>query len=159
MSDRLLQEVKNHWQQLRGRTYNLLDELKDEDLSKTLPFPESQSLHYQLWCMLGSEESWIPFITTGSMEEWSCSLDQLERTQISVATIKQHLQAADQRLFEALDSVDLLQRFENGLTPLMNYMTLVEHESHHHGQLINFIYAHQLPIPESWAKQWALTRS
>ncbi|MBV7333222.1 hypothetical protein KFU94_34315 [Chloroflexi bacterium TSY] len=48
--------------------------------------------------------------------------------------------------------------FDDGGTPLSNYMRLVEHEAHHQGQLINFIYAHDLPIPFSWVDKWALSR-
>ena len=33
-----------------------------------------------------------------------------------------------------------------------------EHEAHHHGQLINFIYACGFPIPESWTDAWGLSR-
>jgi hypothetical protein len=72
--------------------------------------------------------------------------------------IKQQLQDADRHVCESLESGNLLQEFEGGGTPLANYMSLVEHEAHHQGQLINFIYAHQLPIPKSWADKWALTR-
>ena len=43
------------------------------------------------------------------------------------------------------------------MTPLWLYLYLTEHEAHHHGQLINFLYAHDLPIPPGWAEQWALT--
>ena len=157
MNDALLGEVKAHWQQLRGMTYDLLNELKEEDLDKRLPFPASQSLQSQFECMLGTQESWLPLLTKGVWEEWSCSLYELNG-EISIATIKAHLQAADRQLFEALESGDLLRRNERGRSSLMYYMILVEHEAHHQGQLINFIYAHDLPIPESWAAKWALAR-
>lgn len=51
-----------------------------------------------------------------------------------------------------------VKKFKDGSTPLINYMILVEHEAHHQGQLINFIYACDLPIPKSWAEKWALSR-
>lgn len=157
MNDTLLGEVKAHWQQLRGMTYDLLDELQEEDLEKRLPFPTSQSLGTQFACMLGTQESWLPLLTRGAWEEWSCSLYEGDE-EISLDTIRQHLQEADEQLFEALESGDLLRRSERGRTGLMYYMILVEHEAHHQGQLINFIYAHDLPIPESWAAKWALSR-
>ena|SRR5260370_42216595 len=44
----LSQHLQEGWKALRGRTYDLLDVLKQEDLEKKLPFPTSQSLYYQL---------------------------------------------------------------------------------------------------------------
>ncbi len=41
MTQTVLQSVQAHWQDLRGRTYDLLDVLSDADLNARLPFPES----------------------------------------------------------------------------------------------------------------------
>lgn len=158
MKDHLLDEVKGHWQELRGRTYDLLDEINNEDLGKRLPFPTAQTLYYQFWCMLGAQESWPPLLTRGVFEEFACSLDELGDQPPTIAIIKQRMAQADKKLIEALKSGELLRRFDNGSAPLSHYLRLVEHEAHHQGQLINLIYAHQLPIPQSWAEQWALTR-
>ncbi|PIS22332.1 hypothetical protein COT50_02615 [candidate division WWE3 bacterium CG08_land_8_20_14_0_20_41_10] len=157
MNDNLTQEVINHWKQLRAMTYDLINELKPEDLNKKLPFPESQDILYQFNCMIGAQESNIPLITKGVWEGFSSSLDS-EQGEKSVAVIKQHMQEADDKLLVALKSVDLLGKFKDGSSPLMNYMFLVEHEAHHQGQLINFIYACDLPIPKSWEQKWALTK-
>lgn len=73
MSPTLNDEIARHWQMLRGRTYDLLDGLSQDDLGRKLPFPASQSLEYQFWCMQGSQESWIAFLQTGALEHWSCS--------------------------------------------------------------------------------------
>ncbi|MCL5784878.1 MAG: hypothetical protein M1142_06025 [Patescibacteria group bacterium] len=147
MNNVLLQQVKEHWQQLRGMTYDLLNELKQEDLTKKLPFPQSQDIQYQFNCMIGAEESNIPLITKGAWEGFASSLDN--EGEITIETIKKHMEEADKKLFSALEGVDLLQKFEDGTSSLINYMVLVEHESHHQGQLINFIYACNLPIPKS----------
>jgi uncharacterized damage-inducible protein DinB len=154
----LAEELTRHWGMLRGRTYDLLDVLTDADLPRKLPFPASQSIGYQLWCMLGSQESWIAFLHTGALSEWSCSLADTPRAELSVGLFRQRFQAADTALKAALAAVELLRPYENGLTPLIVQQMLVEHEAHHHGQLINFIYALDLPIPPSWAEQWALRR-
>ncbi len=158
MDDSLIEETKDHWRQLRGMTYDLLDAIKDADLSKKLSFPESQDVQYQFWCMLGTQESWTSLLISGVWGDWSCSLDKEDVKQVSVERIKRQMHKGDKQLFEALKGDNLLRKFENGTTPLMNYMILVEHESHHQGQLINSIYAHHLPIPESWEAKWALTR-
>lgn len=155
MKDNLLEEIKNHWQQLRRMTYDFLNEIKEEDMKKKLPFPKSQSLGYQFWCMVGAQESNLPLIAQGKWEGFSCSLDKEDK--VTKEVIVSHMAQADKKLMETLEQTDLLQKFEDGNTPLMNYMVLVEHESHHQGQIINFIYAHDLPIPKSWEEKWALT--
>ena len=68
------------------------------------------------------------------------------------------MEAADEVLLGAFEAVDWLLEFQDGNTPLARYFRLAEHEAHHHGQLINFIYACKFPIPKSWAESWALTR-
>lgn len=156
MQDNLLEEIKKHWQQLRGMTYDFLNGIKEEDLEKKLPFSESQSLEYQFWCMVGAQESNIPLITKGKWEGFSCSLDKVNK--VTKDILLSHMKQADESLMGALGHTDLLQKFEDNSTPLMNYMILVEHESHHQGQIINFIYAHDLTIPKSWEEKWALTK-
>ncbi len=153
------EELTRHWHLLRGRTYDLLDSLTASDLERKLPFARSQSLGYQFWCMLGSQESWVAYLQNGALEHWSCSLSGVPAAEFTPARFRQHFEAADKRYLSALAAADPLQAYANGLTPLLVHQRLVEHESHHHGQLINFIYALELPIPESWARQWALVRS
>jgi uncharacterized damage-inducible protein DinB len=147
----------NHWNDLRGRTYDLLDVLQPTDLPRALPFPESESLYNQLWCMLGTTESFAKRIAAGSWQGWDSSLSY-DPEDVTLGDIRQHLKESDDRLFAALRQNDVLQAFPDGSTPLRHYLRLVEHESHHHGQLINFIFALNLPIPQSWADEWALSR-
>lgn len=152
-----LDQIINHWKDLRGRTYDLLDVLQPEDLAKTLPFPESATLYNQLWCMLGTTESFAERIAAGSWQGWSSSLSS-SPNHVTLDEIRTHLQESDATLFAALREHDLTRPYADGSTPLRHYFRLVEHESHHHGQLINFIYALNLPIPQSWADEWALSR-
>ena len=156
MNNDLNEEIKNHWNQLRGMTYDLLDLLLAEDLRKKLPFPASQDLLYQFNCMIGAQESNIPSITKGIWEGFTSSLDNEVEKDIKV--IKRHMVEADKRLFDAIESIDLLKKFPDGRTPLINYMILVEHEAHHQGQAINFMYACNLPIPKSCEYKWALRK-
>lgn len=159
MNDHIAQQLKTHWQQLRGMTYDLLDVLVPEDLTKPLPFPASQDIQYQFFCMLGTQESWLTVLRTGIMTTWDCSLPPAPAGQtLSLSQLRKHLEQADQALYHELDQLALTEPLGNGETPLHHYMVLVEHEAHHQGQLINFIYALDLPIPKSWAEKWALTR-
>jgi hypothetical protein len=159
MNNSLTAVVQAHWQELRGRSYDLLGELTEGDLARRLPFRQSQDVLYQFYCMLGTQESFTPALATGSMDEWSCSLNAApEGEVIPIAQIRTHMQEADKILRETLASLDWGRTFANGTTPLAQYLRLVEHEAHHHGQLINLIYANHLPIPASWADAWALAR-
>lgn len=159
MTQTILESIQSHWQDLRGRTYDLMDVLGDADLNAHLPFPQSQNVLYQFYCMLGTQESWSPVLLEGRMRGWACSLQPAPAGKIlPMEQVRQAMEAADARLNEAFEQADWLQIFENGNTPLAGYYRLVEHEAHHHGQLINLIYANEFPIPESWADSWALTR-
>lgn len=157
----LLQHLQENWKALRGRTYDLLDVLKQENLERKLPFPTSQSLYYQFECMVGTTETLGDAIKTGKPHEWHCSLWSFPShvsSRVPLATIREHLQRSDELLLTALEEAVLLEKQEDHTSALQKYLTLVEHESHHHGQLINFIYALDLPIPQSWAHTWELKR-
>ena len=149
--------VSDHWVQLREMTYDLLEALEVGDLFLKLEFERSQNIGYQFWCMLGAQESWISLIESGEWEGFSCSVNSLEGSRV-IENFRGQMELADELLLRTLETVDLSREFEDGSTPLSHYMTLVEHESHHQGQLINFIYAHDLPIPNSWEAKWALRR-
>ncbi|NMB56747.1 hypothetical protein GYA19_02300 [Candidatus Beckwithbacteria bacterium] len=57
MDKKLLDQTIQHWQQLRGMTYDFLDLTNDQDLEEKLPFKQSQNLQYPFCCMLGAQES------------------------------------------------------------------------------------------------------
>ena len=156
----ILEGVQLHWNDLRGRTYDLMDVLSDANLKARLPFPESQDVLYQFYCMLGTQESWAPVLLEGQMKGWACSLQPTKPGEaVSMDEVREAMQKADIQLQATFEQVDWLKVFENGTSPLPGYFRLVEHEAHHHGQLINLIYACHFPIPESWADSWALSRS
>lgn len=159
MTGQIADSVKTHWRDLRGRTYDLLEMLEDADLKARLPFPESQDVLYQFRCMLGTQESWPPVLLEGRMQGWHCSLPPVAAGELlPVAQVRKAMEAADATLFDVFENVAWLSQFHDGSTPLAGYFRLVEHEAHHHGQLINFIYACKFPLPASWADAWALTR-
>lgn len=146
MGHSIFGQVKKHWLQLREGSYQFLEGIKEADLDLKLPFPKSQNIRYQFHCMCGAQESNIPLIIEGKWKVYVSSLDSLGKT--DKATIKKHLRAADKKMLTAMTKADFI---------LENYMVLVEHEAHHQGQLINFIYAYRLPIPKSWQEKWALS--
>ena len=146
-----------HWRQLRGRSLELLGHLDAAQLDLKLDFLASQSIFYQYWCMLGAQQSWQAQFETGEWAGFACTLtSSAEHKQPAV--VAGMLREADEALLPILESSDLTASFENGTTRLDHYLTLVEHEAHHQGQLINFIYAHDIEIPQSWFDKWHLTR-
>ena len=149
--------IAKHWRQLRGRTLDLVALLEPAQLDLKLPFETSQSIHYQFWCMLGAQQSWQALFETGEWAGFSCTLTGRDEHK-HPAVVTEMMRAADEKLLSILESADLSEAFANGSTRLDHYLSLVEHESHHQGQLINFIYAHEIEIPQSWAEKWSLSR-
>lgn len=144
------------WQGIRGLTYDLLAVLTPADLSQRLPFPESQDLLYQFYCMLGASESYLRELQAGSWQGFKCSLDRL--SDYSLEAIARQMREVDRALAAVLATTDLEARLENGKRGYEVVQRMVEHEMHHQGQLIHYIYCHQLPIPQSWFEKWHLTR-
>lgn len=109
--------------------------------------------------MLGTQESWPPVLLEGGMQGWGCSLQAAPAGEVMpIGRVREAMEAADRALQAAFEQADWSGVFANGETALAGYCRLVEHEAHHHGQLINLVYANSLPIPASWADAWALTR-
>lgn len=154
--DILNKQIISHWNQLRAMTYDFLELIQEEDLVLKLPFEKSQNLGYQIHCMAGTQESSIDYIKTGEWTGWSCSFDNIK--DISKSEMIEVMKEDDEKLIKMISHIDLLEENAEGSerSPLQRYMILVEHESHHQGQIINFIYAHSLKIPKSWKEKWAL---
>jgi hypothetical protein len=154
LADILLAQWSGQWTGLRRLTYDYLDMLETEHLGRTLPFPTSKTLGYQFWCMLGAQESYTRKLQHGSWQGFSSSLDQFEA--VTPAIIKQQMMRADEALANLLAMVDLEQPLANGQAGYDVVFQIIKHESHHHGQLINFMFFLRLPIPPSWHNEWAL---
>ncbi|MEM7030116.1 MAG: hypothetical protein AAF629_11165, partial [Chloroflexota bacterium] len=131
-----------------------LDMLEVHHLALTLPFPESCAIGHQFWCMLGAQESYTRVLVQGEWQGFSCSLETLQA--VEPAEIKEKMVKADQRLMEVVAGVDLGAILKNGKPGYTIMQRIIEHETLHHGQLINLMFCHHLPIPESWADEWAL---
>ena len=142
------------WGQIRQLTYDYLDQLESWHLELTLPFPEAKPLGYQFWCMVGAHESYLRKLEQGSWQGFSSSLDQLE--QVTPPVIQQQMMAADAAMQTLLGRIDLEQPLDNGQLGASVVLQLIRHELHHHGQLINYLFCHHLPVPGSWRKEWAL---
>ena len=150
----LAQLFLSEWQKIRQLTYDYLAMLTPEHLSLRLPFPESQPLGYQFWCMVGAHESYLNQLRQGEWVEFACSLDGLDA--VTPAVIQQQMEQADAAMVDVLAALDLGAKLKIGQFAYEVVMQMVKHEMHHHGQLINLMYCHHLPIPASWQQAWAL---
>ncbi len=136
------------WQKIRQETFAYLDMLEAQQLELRLPFAKSQTLGYQFWCMVGAQESYLKKLETGRWQGFSSSLDKFST--VTPALIKQQMQLADTRLVDLCQQVDLETALDDGEPRYTVLFQLINHEKHHHGQLINFMFCHQLPIPPGW---------
>jgi hypothetical protein len=143
------------WQAIRQLTYDYLDVLEPAQLSLRLPFAESKPIGYQFWCMVGAHESYLRKLEFGEWQGFASSLDQFEAP--TPAIIKQQMQLADARMAQLLSQIELHTALKNGQLAHEVVFQMIKHEMHHHGQLINLLFCHHLPIPQSWAEQWALS--
>ncbi len=144
----------DQWQGIRALTYDYLAQLSPEHLELRLPFAASQTLGYQFWCMVGAHESYLRKLETGTWQGFACSLDGADR--ITPGLIEERMGEADGRMVGLLAGMDLELPLTNGQPAYEVVMQMIKHEMHHHGQLINFLYCHRLPIPASWQDEWAL---
>jgi hypothetical protein len=143
------------WQHIRGMTYDFVDVLQPSDLGLALPFPEARPIGYQLWCMTGAHESYLRHLEHGEWQGFSCSMDTAD--DLSPAGIKRLMQQSDTKMLQLLGQVDLEARLKSGEFGYELVQQMIEHEMHHQGQLINLIFCHHLPIPQSWQAKWALS--
>jgi hypothetical protein len=142
------------WRGVRGLTYDALDVLDESQLGLRLPFPESLTLSSQFRCMLGAQESYTRAIEQGGWQGFNCSLDALPG--VSPAVIAAHMRRADEAFEAAVQGASPAPPSAGGQRVDHTIQRLIEHETLHHGQLINFLFRHHLPIPQSWREEWAL---
>jgi hypothetical protein len=90
----------------------------------------------------------------GEWKGFSCSLDRFEA--VTPSLIKQQMMKADAALQALLQQIDLAAPLKNGQSGADVVMQMIKHEMHHHGQLINYLFCHHMPIPSSWHDEWAL---
>jgi hypothetical protein len=90
----------------------------------------------------------------GAWQGFSSSLDTVEA--FTPQTIKHQMQLADQAMGKVLETLTLETPLKDGKPSYSVVQRMIEHEMHHQGQLINFIFCHRLPIPKSWNEKWAL---
>jgi hypothetical protein len=154
-SNELAEIFLKRWLGVRAMTYDFLDVLQTSDLGLRLPFPESQPIGYQIWCMTGAHESYLKELEFGEWQGFSSSVSQLADP--TPAALKANMQRSDARMAELLRTRDLTAWLSGGKYGYELAQLMIEHEMHHQGQLINLMFCHHLPIPKSWQDKWALS--
>jgi hypothetical protein len=86
---------------------------------------------------------------------FSSSLDQFDF--VTPQLIQQQMQHTDAALERFLATIPAEHKLANGQYAHEVLFQMIKHESHHHGQLINFLFCLHLPIPPSWQDEWALS--
>jgi hypothetical protein len=128
---------------------DLVRDLPEPALAMRLPAGRSNSIGGQLWCVIGARESYARAIEAGKWAGFTCSLDAggaLRRE--SVRSALSHSADAVRGAVSGLGAFDAVRA--------RLALDLLEHEAAHHGQLIRYLYALGLAIPDSWKARYAL---
>ena len=127
----------------------LVSTLPEPSLTSKLPDLRSNTVGQQLWCVVGARESYARAIEVGEWAGFSCSLDAARIT--SRRSVRDALVRSGARV---RDVVGDLASFDDARHQLV--LDLLEHEAAHQGQLIRYLYALRLPIPDGWKSRYAL---
>lgn len=107
----------------------------------------SNTIGGQLWCVVGARESYARAIESGGWAGFSCSLTESH----APGAVRASLASSKRLVLETVRRLDRLDPTQEDLA-----LRLLEHESQHHGQLIRYCYANDLPFPAAFAARYAL---
>ena len=139
--------IRGSFERSFGLYRDLLGAVDATALSCRLPGVRSNTLGAQLWCVVGARESYARAIAAGEWVGFSCSLTSPG----DPAEVAEALNRSQAAVTDVLASLDTYSPAQDRLL-----LDLLEHEAQHHGQLIRFLYALDLPIPASWKARYAL---
>jgi hypothetical protein len=139
-------EIKTRLARSLDLTDALADSLSDAALAAHNGKAKSNTIGGQFWCLVGARESYGRAFKAGAWQGFACSLENSR----SVESVKEKLRASRDSLARDLDAAELNDARIGIL------MDLAEHEVQHHGQLIRYFYANDLPFPAAFASRYAL---
>ncbi|KAA3631947.1 MAG: hypothetical protein DWP97_12045 [Calditrichaeota bacterium] len=125
---------------------DLLEFIPEKYLTQKIQNTPSNPLGHQLWCVVGARHSYTKALKAGAWQGFDCPL-KTEETAFSKAVSEKLKTTAD-------DLLDFLENNEEYLLDIL--LDLYEHEIQHHGQIIRYLYAFKLGVPESWKKRYNL---
>ena len=139
------ERITRHLDRSFGLYGDLIESLPADALDKKLPDLPSSPIGNQLWCVVGTRESYGKAIEAGEFTGWACSLSDYAKDNVAGKQAE-----SAKGVIEVLAAVDL-DDVRNDYA-----LELLEHETQHHGQLIRYLYGLRLDIPANWKERWAL---
>jgi len=143
----LAQIIRANFNRSFGLYSDLIESIDEATLNSRLPHLPSNTLGLQLWCVVGARESFSEAILANQWSGFSCSLD----TTSAKAPVAEALHRSAEVVSNVLQNIESYSEVQNRLI-----IDLLEHEAAHHGQLIRYLYALKLAIPESWKLKYGL---
>ncbi len=141
------QIVIEHISSMNGSYRDFIETLPEAALAQQLT-DRSNTIGAQMWCVVGARESCTNAIESDGWVGFSCSLSGADT--ISKTRVLEALGRSEDLLAKTIDGIEWTET-RDGLL-----LDLLEHETQHQGQLIRYLSALGLRIPESWARRWAL---
>lgn len=145
----LLEVVKSNLRRSVSLYDALIALIPESALAERLPGIRSNTIGQQLWCVIGARESYGRAIAAGEWKGFSCSVSN-EQCSTKV-DLSRSLASSGARLVEVVSAEELLTDAQHQLV-----LDVLEHEAAHQGQLIRYLYALNLPIPNLWKSRYAL---
>jgi hypothetical protein len=131
----------------QGLYADLVAVLTPDLLASRLGDLRSSTIGWQFWCVTGARHSYSLAAREGGWRGFTSPLTRDGST--DPATVGTALTDTLREAYDAIESgLD-----EAGATWMGD---LVEHEAQHHGQLIRYLYALDVPRPASWVHHYAL---
>lgn len=128
---------------------DLVDTVTPAHLGSRLADLPSDTVGHQLWCVLGARESFPAAARAGQWQGFTSPVEGEQLTDPAALRAALESTAADVDAWVEGLSGDDEQSFAYALA-------LLEHETQHHGQLIRYLYALDIPRPATWREQYAL---
>ena len=127
----------------------LVQSLQETQLNLDCGGLPSNTIGQQLWCVVGARESYLRAIKAGSWQGFACSLNS-KSIQIKTEVFNQ-LAFSRSEFLKTIEASKQLSEDQQSLL-----IDLLEHEAQHQGQMIRYLYAQKLQIPDSWKKRYSL---
>jgi hypothetical protein len=128
----------------------LLEAIDDQHLQADLKGLPSNTLGSQMWCVIGARQSYLRAILAGGWQGFKCSLAGAETG--NRLAVREHMQISARDFLSAMEKMDSMNPAQQSLL-----FDLIEHEAQHQGQIIRYLYALKIQIPEVWKKRYSLS--
>ncbi len=139
-----MSQITEHLEAKLGLYEELVGALPDDAFDHHLGDLKSNSIGSQLWCIVGTRESYARAIEAGEWTGWACSL-----MAFSGDVIRPGLRASADLVRSQLTGD--LDEARQDLA-----LQLLEHEAQHMGQLLRYLLGLELEVPEGWRAYFAL---